>query len=146
MFTDYKVPRCQGCYVNVFIDRRGIHLPYETEWPTTDSSINDWNLIQYARQHDSKALYTRIVSISQNFEVRSALFPSAKNLGRRLVELTRQLANTMNVSVSFSLHHSKTFLTRCKRTTGSQHFPHNNNEVEKQTRKQNNAQHSPASE
>ncbi|THD20531.1 hypothetical protein D915_008823 [Fasciola hepatica] len=100
MFTDPKVPRCEGCYVNVFIDRRGVHLPYATRWPTVDSSINDWNQIQYPKQYNSKALNIEVVNVVQKFEIRSALFPSPKNLQRRLIELTRKLANSVNISVT----------------------------------------------
>ncbi|VDP82191.1 unnamed protein product [Echinostoma caproni] len=100
MFTDPKVPRCEGCYVNVFIDRRGVYPGYATQWPTVESAINDWNQIQYPRQSNSKAISIDTVNVVQSFETRSAMLPTPKNLQRRLIELTRKLANSINISVT----------------------------------------------
>ncbi|KAF8570067.1 hypothetical protein P879_03597 [Paragonimus westermani] len=100
IFVDQNAPLCVGCFVYVQIDRRGVHHNRPTQWPAVDFAVNEWSQIHYPRQANSKAMWTAIVSISQTYEKRVALEANPKNSQRRLLEITRKLANPINLSVA----------------------------------------------
>lgn len=99
VFTDPNATRCVGCFVHVQIDRRGVDINRPMHWPSNDSAVNQWSQVHFPRQANSKAAWYAWVDVTQKFERRVALTPSPKNLQRRLVELTRKLANPNNISV-----------------------------------------------
>ncbi|GAA52194.1 hypothetical protein CLF_107493 [Clonorchis sinensis] len=100
LFVDENSSQCIGCFLHVQIDRRAIRHNRPSQWPVVDTAVNNWHQIHYPRQANSKALYNAWVEVSQTCQRRVALTPSPKNLQRRILDLTRKLANPVGVSVA----------------------------------------------
>ncbi|CAL8071731.1 unnamed protein product [Calicophoron daubneyi] len=99
MFTDPTV-ECEGCFVYVHIDRRAVRHRYQMRRPMVNSATNDWHQIHFPRQADALALNIQTVKVIQTLPFRSAMLPSPANLQRRLLKLTRKLANPLGLSIA----------------------------------------------